>query len=88
VRNTAVYTLMAVARLQLGRALALDGDKTRAKAHYQNFLAVRNEADHDIPLLKQTKRNTSNCNYQPENNNPSNSRCLTTSLHIKTRAGR
>ena len=45
----------AVARLQLGRALALSGDQTKAKAAYQDFLALWKDADPDIPLLKQAK---------------------------------
>jgi serine/threonine protein kinase/tetratricopeptide (TPR) repeat protein len=43
----------AMARLQLGRALVLSGDKTKAKAAYQDFLALWNDADPDIPILKQ-----------------------------------
>ena len=45
----------ALARLQLARALTLDGDKTKARAAYQEFLAVWKQADPDIPLLKQAK---------------------------------
>jgi eukaryotic-like serine/threonine-protein kinase len=45
----------AVARLQLGRAFALSGDKTRAKAAYQDFLTLWKDADPDIPILKQAK---------------------------------
>ena len=42
-----------LARLQLGRALALSGDKTQAKTAYQDFLALWKDADPDIPILKQ-----------------------------------
>jgi DNA-binding winged helix-turn-helix (wHTH) protein/tetratricopeptide (TPR) repeat protein len=45
----------ALARLQLGRAFALSGDKARAKAAYQEFLTLWKDADSDIPLLKQAK---------------------------------
>ena len=45
----------AVARLQLGRAFALAGDKTKAKAAYQDFLTLWKDADPDIPILKQAK---------------------------------
>jgi eukaryotic-like serine/threonine-protein kinase len=45
----------AMARLQLGRALVLSGDKTKAKAAYQDFLALWNDADPDIPIFKQAK---------------------------------
>jgi hypothetical protein len=46
----------AVARLQLGRALALPGgDKAKARAAYQDFLALWKDADQDIPILKQAR---------------------------------
>jgi eukaryotic-like serine/threonine-protein kinase len=46
----------AVARLELGRAYALSGDKTKAQAAYQDFLTLWKDADPDIPILKQAKR--------------------------------
>jgi tetratricopeptide (TPR) repeat protein/predicted Ser/Thr protein kinase len=45
----------ALAHLQLGRALALSGDKIKAKAAYQDFLTLWKDADPDIPILKQAK---------------------------------
>lgn len=45
----------AMARLQLGRALALSGDKAKARAAYQDFLTLWQGADSDIPILKQAK---------------------------------
>jgi hypothetical protein len=45
----------ALARLQLGRAFAMSGDMTRAKAAYQDFLSLWKDADPDIPILKQAK---------------------------------
>jgi serine/threonine protein kinase/tetratricopeptide (TPR) repeat protein len=45
----------ALARLQLGRALALSGDKTKAKTAYQDFLTLWKDADPDIPILKQAQ---------------------------------
>src|SRR5205807_1638849 len=45
----------ALARLQLGRAFALSGDKAGAKAAYQDFLTLWREADSDIPILKEAK---------------------------------
>ena len=45
----------ALAHLQLGRAFALSGDKTKAKTAYQDFLALWKDADPDIPILKQAK---------------------------------
>jgi DNA-binding winged helix-turn-helix (wHTH) protein/tetratricopeptide (TPR) repeat protein len=45
----------ALARLQLGRAYALSGDKTRARSAYQDFLTLWKDADHGIPILEQAK---------------------------------
>jgi DNA-binding winged helix-turn-helix (wHTH) protein/tetratricopeptide (TPR) repeat protein len=45
----------APARLQLGRAFALSGDKTKAKAAYQDFLTLWKDADPDLPILKKAK---------------------------------
>ena len=45
----------ALARLQLGRAYALQGDTTKARAAYQDFLTLWKNADPDIPILKQAK---------------------------------
>ena len=45
----------ALAHLQLGRAFALSGDKTKAKTAYQDFLTVWKDADSDIPIFKQAK---------------------------------
>ena len=43
----------ALARLQLGRAYALSGDTAKAKAAYEDFLALWKNADADIPVLKE-----------------------------------
>jgi tetratricopeptide (TPR) repeat protein len=45
----------ALVHLQLGRVFALSGDKTKAKAAYEAFLALWKDADPDIPILKQAK---------------------------------
>jgi DNA-binding winged helix-turn-helix (wHTH) protein/tetratricopeptide (TPR) repeat protein len=45
----------AVARLQLGRAIALSGDKTRAKAAYLDFLKLWQDADSDSLILQQAR---------------------------------
>jgi tetratricopeptide (TPR) repeat protein len=45
----------ALARLQLGRAYALSGDKTEAKTAYHDFLTLWKDADPDIPILKQAQ---------------------------------
>jgi serine/threonine protein kinase/tetratricopeptide (TPR) repeat protein len=44
-----------LAHLQLGRAFALSGDKTKAKAAYNAFLALWKNADPDVPVLKSAK---------------------------------
>jgi tetratricopeptide (TPR) repeat protein len=44
-----------LARLQLGRAYALSGDKTRAKDAYKDFLTLWKDADPDIPTLKRAR---------------------------------
>jgi len=41
--------------LQLWRAHALSGDKTKAKSAYQDFLPLWKDADPDIPILKEAK---------------------------------
>jgi eukaryotic-like serine/threonine-protein kinase len=45
----------AVARLELGRAYAMAGDKAKAKNAYQDFLDLWKDADPNIPILKQAK---------------------------------
>ena len=45
----------ALAHLQLGRAFALSGDNAKAKAAYQEFLALWSDADENIPVLQQAK---------------------------------
>ncbi len=43
----------ALAHLQLGRAHVLAGDKDKARAAYQDFLTLWQDAD--IPIVKQAK---------------------------------
>jgi len=45
----------ALAHLQIGRAYAMQGDTSKAKAAYQDFLTLWKDADPDIPILKQAK---------------------------------
>ena len=45
----------ALARLQLARALALAGDRSKAIAAYQDFLTLWKNADADIPILVRAK---------------------------------
>jgi eukaryotic-like serine/threonine-protein kinase len=46
-----------LARLQVGRAYPMSGDKAKAKTKtaYQDFLTHWKDADPDIPILKQAK---------------------------------
>jgi hypothetical protein len=41
----------ALAHLGLARALAMQGDTSKAKAAYQDFLTLWKDADPDIPIL-------------------------------------
>jgi tetratricopeptide (TPR) repeat protein len=45
----------ALARLQLGRALVVSGDKIKAKSAYEDFLRLWKDADPDIPIFRQAK---------------------------------
>jgi tetratricopeptide (TPR) repeat protein len=45
----------ALVHVQLGRVFVLSGDKTKAKAAYEAFLALWKDADHGIPILKSAK---------------------------------
>jgi eukaryotic-like serine/threonine-protein kinase len=49
-----------LAQLQLARAYILSGDKIKAKAAYQNFLAIMKDADSDLPVVKDAKAEYAN----------------------------
>ena len=49
------FPLGALAHLALGRAYALENDKTKARAAYQDFFALWRDADSEVPILKQAK---------------------------------
>src|SRR5208282_77431 len=49
------FPLGAVAHLELGRTYALAGDKTKARAAYEDFFSLWEKADPDIPILQQAK---------------------------------
>ena len=55
------YVTGALAHLQLGRAQSMMGDKAAARKSYQDFLTLWKDADPDIPIYKQAKPNTLNC---------------------------
>jgi predicted Zn-dependent protease len=54
-RSIGVNPLGALAHPGLARAYGLQGDTAKAKAAYQDFLALWKDADPDIPVLKQAK---------------------------------
>jgi serine/threonine protein kinase/tetratricopeptide (TPR) repeat protein len=47
--------LYSLARLGLGRAYTLQGDKAKAKEAYQDFFATWKDADPDAPIFKEAK---------------------------------
>jgi hypothetical protein len=47
--------LAALARLDLARAYAVQDDRSKARAAYQDFFTLWKDADPDIPMLKQGK---------------------------------
>jgi serine/threonine protein kinase len=49
------FLFASLAHLQLGRAYALSGDQTKAKAAYQTFFALWKDADADVPILNEAK---------------------------------
>jgi eukaryotic-like serine/threonine-protein kinase len=49
------FVVGPLAHLQLGRAYAMAGDESKARAAYQDFFALWKDADPDIPILKQAK---------------------------------
>jgi len=44
------------ARLELGRALAKAGEKGKAIQAYEDFLTLWKDADPDVPILKEAKK--------------------------------
>lgn len=45
----------ALAHLQLGRAYALSGDKTKARSSYEDFFTLWKDADASLPVLERAK---------------------------------
>jgi tetratricopeptide (TPR) repeat protein len=52
----------ALAHLELARALVLSGDRAKAKLAYRDFLALWDEGDPDVPILKQARAEYSHLN--------------------------
>ncbi len=55
-----INAIGALAHLQLGRAYALQGDTAKARAAYQDFLTLWQDADPDIPILQRAKAEYAN----------------------------
>jgi tetratricopeptide (TPR) repeat protein/tRNA A-37 threonylcarbamoyl transferase component Bud32 len=51
----ALSPYLALAKLGLGRAAALQGDAGKARLAYQDFFALWKDADSDVPVLKEAK---------------------------------
>jgi len=51
-----VHPWTVLAHLGLARALALEGNKAGSKSEYENFLALWKDADSDLPVLQQARR--------------------------------
>jgi hypothetical protein len=54
-KGPVVGTVLALAKVGLARAYALQGESASAQAAYQDFFALWKDADPDIPILKQAK---------------------------------
>ena len=50
------FPIGALAHLGLGRAYAMQGDTAKARAAYQDFLTLWKDADPDVPLLVQARK--------------------------------
>ena len=53
--DTRQKIFLALARLGLARAYSLQGDAPKARATYQDFLALWKDADPNIPILRESK---------------------------------
>lgn len=54
-RGIVNFPLGALARVGLGRAYVLQGDRANARSAYQEFLTLWKDADPDIPILNEAK---------------------------------
>jgi tetratricopeptide (TPR) repeat protein len=51
-----VSILYPLAHLGLARAYSLEGNKAKSKGEYENFFALWKDADSDLPVLQQARR--------------------------------
>ena len=54
--------ISALAPLGLARAYAIQGEESKARVAYLDFLALWKDADPDIPILKQAQAEHANLN--------------------------
>ncbi len=47
--------ISAMRHFQLGRSYAMQGETAKARAAYQDFVALWKDADPDIPIWKEAK---------------------------------
>ena len=52
--------MYALGQLELARTAVLNGDTTKARKAYQDFFALWKDADPDIPILQQARREYEN----------------------------
>jgi len=50
-----MFPVHPLAKLGLGRAYVISGDTAKARAAYQDFLALWKDADPDVTILKEAK---------------------------------
>ena len=55
-RAALIAVLALAAAAGLARAAALSGDTTKARKAYQDFFALWKDADPDIPVLQEARR--------------------------------
>ena len=55
-RSALTIVAGASASVAMGRAWAAEGDTTQARKAYQNFFAMEQDADADLPALVQAKQ--------------------------------
>lgn len=62
----ALSVLRPLARLGLARAAAISGDAGKSRTEYQNFFALWKDADADLPILVQAKKEYEELSSQAE----------------------
>ena len=60
-----IYALYPLAHLGLARAAALTGDTANSRKAYEDFFALWKDADPDIPILQEARREYERLNQEP-----------------------